>query len=321
MIICPSPRQHHGRLIPCGTCPVCRDRKAAEWSIRLEMEAEGKNGVFLTLSWSDEYKPDFLEKGPLQAFLKRLRRYFEYHYGVQDIRYFGCGEYGDKFGRPHYHLIVLSKSEKIKELPYSELWSFGFVDVGTVTQKSIRYVSNYVMKKMSFVERKTTRIDTDGKPIYLSKYISFKHNPAFKFHKDGEIIYAPPFQVYSKGIGKDWMKAHKEQLIKDMCLYKDNKKYKLPRYFTDHYMKQNNLEIRYLTATMKARNQKDLEDIEYCKEHDMTLEELEILKIDHAIDRVRTKFEKRNGTKAPKVFNFRKKRKKNQDFLPKVVAN
>lgn len=86
-------------------------------------------------------------------------RYFENQTGVQSlIRYFGCLEYGETYGRPHYHLIMYNQSRSYLEpIPrkngtpsshyHLKFWPYGHVDVGTVTKASIRYVSSYMTKE------------------------------------------------------------------------------------------------------------------------------------------------------------------------------
>jgi hypothetical protein len=74
-----------------------------------------------------------------------------------------CGEYGENFGRPHYHACVFNfdfldkvffKNTDSKFVLYtspslSELWPFGFSSLGTVTFESAGYVARYVMKKIT----------------------------------------------------------------------------------------------------------------------------------------------------------------------------
>ena len=43
--------------------------------------------------------PIILKKSDFQKFIKRLRKDY-------DIKYFACGEYGDKTLRPHFHAIL-----------------------------------------------------------------------------------------------------------------------------------------------------------------------------------------------------------------------
>ena len=83
-----------------------------------------------------------LSKRELQLFWKRLRK----DLAPRKIKYFACGEYGDTYGRPHYHAIVFGlqgTDEKIVQ----ENWQRGFVMLGGVSQKSIGYVTGYVLKK------------------------------------------------------------------------------------------------------------------------------------------------------------------------------
>lgn len=92
--------------VPCGKCDECLAQHARHWAERCSLEAKkSKDNYFVTLTYNDnELPPNGLEKKHLQLFLKSLRKKFP---GVK-IRFFGCGEYGSKTFRPHFHLILFN---------------------------------------------------------------------------------------------------------------------------------------------------------------------------------------------------------------------
>lgn len=93
--------------VPCGKCEACLSLKRQQWFFRLYYEREhSKNSYFIGLTYDDEHLPKDLRlnKRDVQLFLKRLRK----HIQPYKIRYFLVGEYGEDFGRPHYHLILFN---------------------------------------------------------------------------------------------------------------------------------------------------------------------------------------------------------------------
>lgn len=142
---------------PCGQCIACRLNKVRDWTIRLMHENRfHKDSVFLTLTYDQEHLPEdhSVHKEDVQKFMKRLRNY------CPNVRFFACGEYGERYSRPHYHLIIFGLSidnpifkGKVydrKSKGYyllSPLWKNGNMYVGSVTYSSCRYVASYVNKK------------------------------------------------------------------------------------------------------------------------------------------------------------------------------
>lgn len=124
---------------------------------------------FVTLT----YRPEDLPKGGtlvkdhLQKFIKRARK----RYGV-GLKYYAVGEYGDKLGRPHYHIALMGKmfdrteivrahkdptrivyrsDELDRPRPGHEeqpLWPYGFSSCGTLNEKTASYISSYITKKV-----------------------------------------------------------------------------------------------------------------------------------------------------------------------------
>lgn len=165
--------------IPCGQCIACRLQYSREWANRccLEMK-DHKESYFITLTYDDDHLPtqyithpetgevDFpvhsLQKEDFQKFMKRLR----YYAGNDELRFFGCGEYGEKNARPHMHIIVfglhlddlkLYRREYcdgfVTEMYNSELldkaWQHrGFVVVEEANWYNIAYTARYVTKKL-----------------------------------------------------------------------------------------------------------------------------------------------------------------------------
>ena len=104
--------------IPCGQCIGCRLSKSREWAARCVVEAKShKNNMFLTLTYDDAHLPEdgSLHYEHFQLFMKRMRKYFMSRFG-QQLRFFMCGEYGDKLGRPHYHAIIFGVTFVDKQL-------------------------------------------------------------------------------------------------------------------------------------------------------------------------------------------------------------
>lgn len=205
--------------IPCGSCINCRLSYSREWSIRLMHERQMfDKACFVTLTYDNEHLPSdkSVSVTEMQLFVKRLRKFFS---GVR-IRFFGCGEYGAKFSRPHYHLILFgidfsdkslirvfssSKFPLYKSDILSKLWPFGFCSVGAVSFESCAYVARYVVKKVTGSVRNV--------------------------HYSGR---SPEFARMSRmpGIGADWFEKHWSDVFPhDRVIIRKNALSKPPRYY------------------------------------------------------------------------------------------
>ena len=172
--------------VPCNNCINCRITKSDEWSVRIQHEMIGKEACFITLTYGGENAPEQLDKREFQLFWKRLRRKVD-----KRIKYFGCGEYGEENGRPHYHAIIIGWRPPFDDISSNHssrilesCWSFGFNYVGAAEPISIRYVTGYIRKK-----------------IYSNRYYK-------------SIGVTPPFQIMSKSLGSNWIEENYKNVIR-----------------------------------------------------------------------------------------------------------
>ena len=92
--------------VPCGQCIGCRLERSRQWAVRCIHEASlHEDNCFITLTYDDAHLPTdlSLNVSHFQKFMKRLRKRFG-----EGIRFFHCGEYGENFGRPHYHACLFT---------------------------------------------------------------------------------------------------------------------------------------------------------------------------------------------------------------------
>jgi hypothetical protein len=141
------------------------------------------------------------------------------------IKYFACGEYGDRFGRPHYHAIVFGLS-RIHEDIIAACWNNGFIKVGSVTLKSIKYTTSYITKK-----------------LFYDEDFRYKGRP-------------PPFQTSSHGLGLRWAQAHKARIERDGYIMIDGRKQSIPRY----YVRKLSISADFLRQRLAEYRQKQFID-------------------------------------------------------------
>lgn len=140
--------------VPCGKCKNCLKKRATNWAFRLAQEMD--NHIyhhFVTLTYSDEnlvLGEDYptLYKPHLTNYIKRVRKRNPY-----PIKYYAVGEYGEKYKRPHYHLIIYGAKEQILVDEWRDVETdtpMGNIQVDKVTDASIRYVTNYCVKPRNY---------------------------------------------------------------------------------------------------------------------------------------------------------------------------
>jgi hypothetical protein len=202
-------------------------QRSAEWSARIMHELDFHQGaVFVTLTYNDYHMPENgqISKRELQLFIKRLRKKLD-----KKISYFACGEYGEKTGRPHYHLIIFnmrpgSESEEL----IKEAWQYqGFIKLGTVTVQSARYVTNYILKSLD-------------KRTYVNNNVQ------------------QPFQLVSQGFGKRFALENAERIIEELNIQMNGQSVGLPRY----YQRILGIDASLLGEKAVARNLELLKDIQ-----------------------------------------------------------
>lgn len=150
--------------VPCGQCIECRIQKSRHVALRCEHELQyHEKSCFLTLTYRNEclvwgYQVPTLVPRHLKNFMKYLRKHFK----KPGIRFYGCGEYGDKNGRPHYHVIIFGADFDDKILKkvmngynlytsetLDKLWHFGDCIIGDVNFDAIAYCARYTLKKQT----------------------------------------------------------------------------------------------------------------------------------------------------------------------------
>jgi len=116
-----------------------------------------EQNAFVTLTYDNDHLPQGGELVPqdLTNYLKRLRKALSLQ--GRKIRYFACGEYGEKNNRPHYHLIIYGLAETETQI-IAQCWGKGGIHVGSVTKDSLQYVCGYVLKKSLKKQTETRNI-------------------------------------------------------------------------------------------------------------------------------------------------------------------
>lgn len=211
-------------MIPCGKCWACQLNYSAEWATRIMLEAKkSEYNWFITLTYDDDHQPimeritcdgtiwdnDGTWEGSLypddmKQFIKSLREYFR-RKGIEGIKYFYCGEYGETTYRPHYHMILLHCPLDIKEFydthvdaknfkahwkshELERFWNKGMIDIGELEWSDAAYVARYCTKKLSF---------EPDKEVY---------------YKQGKL---PEFIRMSNGIGMDYLHKHLKEIYEN----------------------------------------------------------------------------------------------------------
>lgn len=143
-----------GKIVgyPCGKCPTCLQKRANEWSLRVSLEsATHQHLAFVTLTYSPEKLPcDYkLVPSHISDFMKRLRTYLGRAGFTDKIRFYGVGEYGEKRGRPHYHLVIFGLPPRWFRF-IKDAWRGSIVDVQIPRSVNAvaSYVAGYVVKKL-----------------------------------------------------------------------------------------------------------------------------------------------------------------------------
>lgn len=152
-------------LLPCGACVGCQISRAREWAIRCSLEEQlSPVCSFVTLTYSDRYVPPTLSRKDVSLFFRYLRR------KAGRLRFFACGEYGERFGRPHYHALLFGPASREAA---EEAWGRkGFVTMEPVTPARISYTAGYCAKKLGFHRPRGEEIDYSTGEVYL-------HQPPF----------------------------------------------------------------------------------------------------------------------------------------------
>lgn len=181
--------------------------------------------------------------------MKRLRKRFN-----GNIRYFHCGEYGEKSKRPHYHAIIFGTDfpDKIFHTRNDQgdtiytskllesLWGHGFCSIGQFTFETAAYCARYILKKVSGPTApqhyRVVDLETGELVERVPEYVTMSLKPA---------------------IGSRWFdQFHSDVYPDDFCVMR-GKKLPVPRYYDLRLGRMNKPLLEHLKKRRIATGKKN----------------------------------------------------------------
>jgi hypothetical protein len=197
--------------------------------------------------------------------MKRLRKK---KHSTKDnpLRFYACGEYGEKNERPHYHAILFNCSFKKdadisngkNKLYFSQelqdAWShydkktetyepIGFVSWGEVTFDSAAYVANYVQKKING-KKKDEHYQIEN-PVCPK-------TGEYRTHRQQE------FSLMSRkpGIASDWLTHYKDDVYPSDYITIKGRKIRPPKAYDKIYERTHKQELEAIKEIRKQEMEK-----------------------------------------------------------------
>lgn len=224
------------QTISCGQCRGCRLERSRQWAVRMMHEAEtSKASCFITLTYDQENLPvdHSLDKTHFQNFMKKLRKEEQraakkLKIPPPKVRYFHCGEYGEKNMRPHYHAALFGvdfradgvrifnkgQNKLYSSARLDRLWGKGTTSVGSLTFESSAYVARYIMKKV-----------TGAQADDHYRWHSAEHGVAFERLPEYTTMSLKP------GIGAAWIKKFQSDVYPSDEIIVNGKKTRPPKFY------------------------------------------------------------------------------------------
>lgn len=207
--------------LPCGECVGCDLKRAQDWGLRCYHESQlHSRNEFVTLTYAELPERGSLDYQHFQAFVKSLRN------SGRKLRYFGAGEYGTQFQRPHFHACLFGigfddrtlyktapSGEKVFDsCELQKHWPHGAARTGNVTLASAAYIARYIVAKGGELSARYRRLDPET----------------------GEIFYVEPefnFMSRRPGVGSPWFAKYGAHATTfDFCVV-DGQKRPVPKYY------------------------------------------------------------------------------------------
>lgn len=219
----------------------------------------------VTLTYDNDHLPANKSIVPEHAveFMKRLRDNERYRRQKENdctvrrpIKTYGCAEYGEKYGRPHYHIILFgydfsdkktirlalpkSKNEEAGKGGYytsdilDHTWGMGQCQLMDLTFDSAAYVARYVMKKLTGQQ--------------ASHY--------------GDRLPEQTVCICQKGIGKEWYTKNKHKIYTNDLMFINGQKIKPVKYYDKQYEIEHTESYKQIKEKRNNENKINLQKIE-----------------------------------------------------------
>lgn len=258
-----------GIVVPCGKCYQCKLNKAYDKAKRVWADSSYYTyHYFVTYTYDDDhlrYKQAADANGEIQEIpvlhkpdiihVKEHLRDDSRKHGWGKIEYMLSGEYGNKKGRPHYHMILLTNDPSIQNTLYNadpsntghaqfgstyldDLWGRGLVVLSIGSTATAAYTARYTLKK------------------------AYKGDALKDRFVQAEI--QQEFISTTPGIGKRYLMDNADQLIKDASMQVDQTKgVALPKYYMDKLSEMGYAdEIDKIKTDNLKRRKADIKEIE-----------------------------------------------------------
>lgn len=217
----------------------------------------------VTLTYAKEYLPEneSCKHEDAETFIKDLREHYRYHHKKTGIRTYGCQEYGEKYGRPHYHIILFNHwfedTQEILGRPgyytsqiLEQIWAKGKTEIMDMTFETAAYVARYIMKKQNVSKATPPAKAAEIIALYEKK----ETERPVCISRDG-------------GIGKKWYEQWKEEIYKQDKVYrqKNTGEYiaiKPPKYYDRRYEIENPDEYKKIKIQRRNKNRKRIDKIQ-----------------------------------------------------------
>lgn len=243
--------------IPCGKCISCRLEYSRQWAVRMmhEMQLHDQNcSITLTYDADNVPKDAGLKKRDYQLYMKRLRK----RTGKR-IRFFHCGEYGEKNLRPHYHAILFGymypdlvqdgQSPTGYPLYSSRLlesdWGMGRCRVGEANFETAAYCARYITKKIT------------GNGAEVIGANGLRHYERYD-SESGEIVTVQKeYCTMSNrpGIGHDWLRSYERDCFPSGTISVNGLQVAVPKYYKRIALDEDGVEEARMREEVK-RNSK-----------------------------------------------------------------